>query len=81
MRFPRNGRSTGRAIDAALICAIAMRAAGLLSSLSTLREGERAMMPPPASALFTMIYAGLEGEAKSVRDVYSKRFKAPPKGS
>lgn len=48
----------------------------ILSSLSTLREAERALMPNPASDLFTMLYVDREEEAKSVRNAYSKRFKS-----
>lgn len=48
----------------------------ILSSLTTLREAERALMPNPASDLFTMLYVDLEQEAKGVRTNYSKRFKS-----
>lgn len=48
----------------------------ILSSIATLREAERALMPNPASDLFTMLYVDLEEEAKSVRNAYSKRFKS-----
>jgi enoyl-CoA hydratase/carnithine racemase len=46
----------------------------LLASLSTLREAERALLPPPASDLFTMLYVDVEQDAKSVRNAYSQRF-------
>ena len=46
----------------------------ILSSLATLREAERALMPNPASDLFTMLFVDREQEAKSVRNEYSKRF-------
>lgn len=48
----------------------------ILSSIATLREAERALMPNPASDLFTMLYVDREEEAKSVRNEYSKRFKS-----
>ncbi len=48
----------------------------ILSSIATLREAERALMPSPASDLFTMLYVDREEEAKSVRNAYSKRFKS-----
>ena len=48
----------------------------ILSSLATLREAERALMPNPASDLFTMLFVDQEKEAKSVRNAYSKRFKS-----
>lgn len=48
----------------------------ILSSLSTLREAERALMPNPASDLFTMLYVDQEQEAKGVRVNYSRRFKS-----
>lgn len=48
----------------------------LLSSLSTLREAERALMPNAASDLFTMQFVGQEEEAKAVRSNYAKRFKS-----
>lgn len=47
----------------------------LLASLSTLREAERALLPPPASDLFTMLYVDVDADAKSVRDAYSQRFR------
>ena len=47
----------------------------ILSSLSTIREAERGLMPNPASDLFTMLFVDMEEEAKSVREGYSKRFK------
>lgn len=46
----------------------------ILSSVTTLREAERALMPNPASDLFTMLFVDREHEAKSVRTAYSKRF-------
>lgn len=48
----------------------------LLSSLSTIREAERGLMPNPASDLFTMLFVDVEEEAKTVRTDYSKRFKS-----
>jgi hypothetical protein len=48
----------------------------LLSSLSTIREAERGLMPNPASDLFTMLFVDVEDEAKTVRSQYSKRFKS-----
>lgn len=48
----------------------------ILSSLSTIREAERGLMPNPASDLFTMLFVDMENEAKSVRNDYSKRFKS-----
>lgn len=48
----------------------------LLSSLSTIREAERGLMPNPASDLFTMLFVDVEDEAKTVRTNYSKRFKS-----
>lgn len=48
----------------------------ILSSVATLREAERGLMPNPASDLFTMLYVDREEEAKSVRNAYSKRFKS-----
>lgn len=48
----------------------------LLSSLSTIREAERGLMPNPASDLFTMLFVDVEEEAKTVRVNYSKRFKS-----
>lgn len=55
---------------------IASRPASLLiATLSTLREAERALMPDPASDIFTMLYVDLEEEAKSVRNAYSQRFR------
>lgn len=46
----------------------------ILSSITTLREAERALMPNPASDLFTMLFVDLEHEAKTVRTEYTKRF-------
>lgn len=50
----------------------------LLASLSTLREAERALLPPPASDLFTMLYVDVEADAKAVREAYSQRFRRNP---
>ena len=46
----------------------------LLSTLSTLREAERALIPDAASDLFTMLFANMERESGAVRDNYGKRF-------
>ncbi|MCL4744648.1 MAG: enoyl-CoA hydratase/isomerase family protein [Burkholderiaceae bacterium] len=48
----------------------------LLSSLTTIREAEKGLLPKPASDLFTMLFVDVETEAKTVRVNYSKRFKS-----
>lgn len=47
----------------------------IISSISTIREAERALLAPPASDLFTMLYVDQEREAKGVRSAYSKKYR------
>lgn len=47
----------------------------ILSSISTIREAGRSLLPPPASDLMTMSYIDGEAQSRSIRDSYSKRFR------
>jgi len=63
-------------VDAIVADVVKRPSSLLLSSLSTLREAERGLLPNPASDLFTMLFVDMEEEAKTVRTNYSKRFKS-----
>lgn len=47
----------------------------VLSSVTTIREAARSLLPDPASDLFTMMYTGVEPEATEVRARYARRFR------